>query len=148
MHARHIAVLLAASIALAGCAKRWEPEQGPGPLEFVEACPGRKAPAVADFGPQGVTGAYHFVVTGASEKEIAALIDRAEKAGLEVHLASLMIVMNGTDALFASSKAPLLDQPAADAEFAAICAIKVRSTHLTNVQYNRVGIEDEWIRIR
>src|SRR3546814_12345286 len=64
--------------------------------------------------------AYHFVVTGASEKEIATLVDRAEKAGLEVHLATLMIVMNGTDALFAGSKAPLLDQPAVDAEFAAI----------------------------
>ncbi|MHA4836303.1 hypothetical protein [Sphingopyxis sp. MSC1_008] len=148
MHARHVAVLFAIGIALAGCAKRWEPEQGPGPLKFVKACPGRKAPTVADFGPKGVSAAYHFVVTGASEKEIAALIDRAEKAGLEVHLASRMIVLNGTDALFASSKAPLLDQPAVDAEFAAICAIKVRSTHLTNVEYNRVGIEDEWIRIR
>ena len=143
-----IVILIAAGLALTGCAKPWEPERGPGPLKFVDACPGRKAPAVADFGPQGVTAAYHFVVTGASEKEIAALIDRAEKAGLEVHLASRMIVLNGTDALFASSKAPLLDQPAVDAEFAAICAIKVRSTHLTNVQYNRVGIEDQWIRIR
>src|SRR3546814_2311983 len=88
--------------------------------------------------------AYHFVVTGASEKEIATLVDRAEKAGLEVHLATLMIVMNGTDALFAGSKAPLLDQPAVDAEFAAICAIKVRSTHLTNVhrsEERRVGKE-------
>ncbi|KGB58270.1 hypothetical protein [Sphingopyxis sp. LC363] len=148
MHARHLAVLFAIGIALAGCAKRWEPEQGPGPLKFVKACPGRKAPTVADFGPKGVSAAYHFVVTGASEKEIAALIDRSEKAGLEVHLASRMIVLNGTDALFASSKAPLLDQPAVDAEFATICAIKVRSTHLTNVEYNRVGIEDEWIRIR
>src|SRR3546814_840601 len=148
MHARHIAILLAIGIALGGCAKRWEPERGLAPLKFVEACPGRKAPAVTDFGPQGVTAAYHFVVTGASEKEIATLVDRAEKAGLEVHLATLMIVMNGTDALFAGSKAPLLDQPAVDAEFAAICAIKVRSTHLTNVHYNRVGIEDDRIRKR
>lgn len=148
MRIRFIVAALAMSIALTGCTKRWEPERGPGPLKFVKACPGHKAPAVTDFGPQGVTAAYHFVVTGASEKEISALIDHAKKAGLDVHLASLMIVMNGTDALFASSKAPLLDQPAVDAEFAAICAIKVRSTHLTNVEYNRVGIEDEWIRIR
>lgn len=148
MRIRFIVAALALGIALNGCTKRWEPERGPGSLKFLQACPGRKAPAVTDFGPQGVTAAYHFVVTGASEREIAALIDRAKKAGLEVHLASLMIVMNGTDALFASSKAPLLNQRAIDAEFAAICAIKVRSTHLTHVEYNRVGIEDEWVRIR
>lgn len=148
MRTRFIVAALAMSIALTGCTKRWEPERGPGPLKFVQACPGRKAPAVADFGDQGVTAAYHFVVTGASQKEIVALVDRAEKAGLEVDLGTLMIVMNGTDALFAASKAPLFDQSAADAQFAAICAIKVRNTHLTHVRYNRVGVKEEQGRVR
>lgn len=148
MQARHIAATLALSIVLVGCTKRWEPERGPGALKFVEACPGRKAPVVTDFGRQGVTAAYHFVVTGASEKEIIALVDRAEKAGLEVDLGTLMIVMNGTDALFAESKSPLLDQAAVDAQFAAICAIKVRNTHLTHVRYNRVGVAEEQGRVR
>ena len=148
MQARHIAATLALSIVLAGCAKRWEPERGPGPLKFVEACPRRKAPVVTDFGHQGVIAAYHFVVTGASQKEIVALVDRAEKAGLEVDLGTLMIVMNGTDALFAASKAPLFDQSAVDAQFAAICAIKVRNTHLTHARYNRVGVEEDQGRVR
>ena len=143
-----IVILIAAGLALTGCAKPWEPERGPGPLKFVEACPGRKAPVVADFGPQGVTAAYHFVVTGASEKEIVALVDRAEKAGLEVDLGTLMIVMNGTDALFAASKGPLFEQSAVDAQFAAICAIKVPNTHLTHVRYNRVGVAEDQGRVR
>jgi hypothetical protein len=59
-----------------------------------------------------------------------------------------MICINGTDALFATSKAPLFDQSAVDAQFAAICAIKVRNTHLTNVRYNRVGAEEDQGRVR
>src|SRR3546814_17523147 len=105
MHARHIAILLAIGIALGGCAKRWEPERGLAPLKFVEACPGRKAPAVTDFGPQGVTAAYHLVVTGASEKEIATLVDRAEKAGQGVHPAPIMTVQKGTKRLFSGRTA-------------------------------------------
>jgi hypothetical protein len=134
MHARLIAAMLGLGLIVSGCARRWEPEQGPGALKMVAACPGRKAPVVTDFGRQGAIAAYHFVVTGASKNEIIALVDRAEKAGLEVDLGTLMISINGTDALFATSKAPLFDQSAVDAQFAAICAIKVRNAHLTNVR--------------
>src|SRR3546814_9658839 len=98
MHARHIAILLAIGIALGGCAKRWEPERGLAPLKFVEACPGRKAPAVTDFGPQGVTAAYHFVVTGASEKEIATLV-RSEE-----HTSELQSLMRNPYAAFCLNK--------------------------------------------
>lgn len=148
MHTRFVVAALALSIALTGCAKRWEPESGPGPLKFVKACPGRKAPVVTDFGDRGVTAAYHFVVTGASQKEIVALVEHTERAGLEADLTTLIIVMNGTDALFAASKAPLFDQSAIDAQFAAICAIKVRNTYLTHVRYNRVGVEEDQGRVR
>jgi hypothetical protein len=148
MHARLFVAALGLGLIVTGCAKRWEPERGPGALKMVTACPGRKAPVVTDFGQQGVVAAYHFVVTGASQKQIVALVDRAEKAGLEVDLGTLMIVINGTDALFATSKAPLFDQSAVDAQFAAICAIKVANTHLTHVRYNRVGLEEDQGRVR
>jgi hypothetical protein len=115
---------------------------------MIEACPGRKAPLVTDYGKQGVIAAYHFVVTGASQEEIIALVDKAEKAGLEVDLGTLMIVINGTDALFAASKVPHFDQSAVDAQFAAICAIKVRNTHMTHVRYNRIGAIEEEGRVR
>lgn len=148
MDKRSTILFVIAATALSGCAaKRWEP-QTTGPLSFDKACPGTRAPVVADFGPSGVHAVYNFAISGADRQQIVELVERTEQAGLKAELASLMLVVNGANVLFTQSRAPLRDQAAVDAEYAKICTIRVPNTHLTHVRYNRVGVAEEAGRMR
>ena len=107
MQVRNLLIFLAGSLVLTGCA-RWQPQHGPGPTRFDRACPLARAPRVADFGPAGVRGAYHFVVQGATSDDLAGLTRRTAAAGFRLGL--LTVEMNGVDTMFAAGPGVLRDQ--------------------------------------
>jgi hypothetical protein len=144
MQVRNIAILLGASLSLAGCA-RWHPQRTPGLATFDRACPLARAPRVAEFGPAGVRGAYHFVIQGATSEDLEGLARRANAAGFRFAL--LTIEMNGVDTKFAGGPGRLHDQHGVDEEFRAACRLGRGPVYLTHVRYNPAE-ENGPVRVR
>jgi hypothetical protein len=147
MRPHNIAILIAAGLALTGCAKRWEPK-GPGLVITDPACPGRKAPAVTDFGDAGVHSIYLFTIDKAPKGSIKALLKQMKRVRPKADLGTLMLNLGGVDTLFVTNDAPLADQAAVDVQFAAVCRIELPGIFLNNVQYNPIGKKDAQRRVQ
>lgn len=141
MRPHTIATLIAAGLVLTGCTKRWEPK-GPGLVITDPACPGRKAPAVIDFGNAGVQSIYLFTVDKAPRRSVKALLKRMKDVRPKADLGTLRLNLGGVDTLFVTNDAPLADQAAVDAQFAAVCRIELPGIFLNNVKYSPIGRKD------
>jgi hypothetical protein len=146
MHARLLTLPIVCATLLGGCALRWHPQTGPGPATFGPACPGRRAPAVADFGAAGIRGAYHFVIDHASRGDLGALVRGAGAQGFG--LAPLTVNINGHDTVFAIGPAVLHDQAEVDAEFQIACRLGRGRIYLTHVRYNPADSHSPEVRVR
>jgi hypothetical protein len=136
----------AAASLLGGCATRWEPQAGEGPVTFEHACSGRVAPAVADFGRAGVRAAYHFVTQGASDVERGALSRRAALQGFGV--APITVNLNGLDTVFVTGPNILRTQSEVDAQFVAACGLGRGPIYLTHVRHNSADSDGEQVRVK
>lgn len=137
--------MIATAVALTGCATRWQP-QTEGRVVLSEACSGRRAPAVEEFGASGLRGVYHFVTQDASSEELGTLIRGTETQGFR--LAFMTVNINGLDTIFAHGPALLRSQGEVDAEFRAACGLGHGRVYLTHVRYNAAEGEGEYVRAR
>ncbi|MCW1428353.1 hypothetical protein [Novosphingobium sp. JCM 18896] len=123
-------ILLAASAA--GCV-RWKPEAN-GPLKLTRACPLKIAPTVTEYGQAGVYAMYHYVVQGASSKEIEVFKDES------IHVrpfavANIIMNLNGKDTMFVRGGKAMRTQQQIDDEFKVACGAGSEHVYLTNVFY-------------
>ena len=144
MRLNRLSILAFGIVAFGGCA-RWQPE-GPGRATLPEACPMRRAPAVAEFGPDGLRAVYHFVTQNASNEELGALIDGT--ATYSFALAPMTVTINGRDSMFARGAAVLRSQREVDSEFGIACRLGRGRVYLTHVRYNPARQQGENVRAR
>jgi hypothetical protein len=131
---------------LGGCTARWHAQTGQGLATFRPACPGRRAPAVADFGAAGVRAVYNLVTDDVSSRELSGLLRDSGAQGFRIM--PLTVNLNGHDTLFMTGPSVLNDQTAVDEEFQVACRLGRGHIYLTHVRYNPEDIRSPEIRVR
>lgn len=133
------------ALTLAACATRFTPEEG-SPLRLTEACEGRIAPRVEQFGETGLRATYHFVTQDASDEDIRQLFARVHEEGFAYMPMTFNI--NGLDTLFVRGPQDLRTQEEADVEFEIACGLGIDPIYMTHVRYNPADQTDGPVRVR
>jgi hypothetical protein len=116
-------------VSVTGCV-RWKPEIG-SPIKLTRACPFKQAPAVTEYGKDGVYAMYHYVVQGAPAEEIKAFTTDRIAHGFAV--AMVTVNLNGKDTLFVRGAKAMRNQAQIDEEFNAACGAGSERVYLTHV---------------
>ena len=132
MQVRLLGLAVACAILIGARAPRWEPQRGSYAVALRPACPGHRAPAVADFGAAGVRPVYFFETGKTSPGELAALRRKTRASGYVLYGT---IIINIHQIMFAIAPAALHEQKAVDEEFQAACQLGGRHVFLTDVRY-------------
>lgn len=135
------------AISAAGCV-RWTPETN-SPVKLTRACPLERAPIVTEYGAAGVYAMYHYVVQGASLKEIKAF--EADRISHGFAVATTVINLNGKDTLFVRGAKAMRSQTQIDEEFNAACGAGSEHVYLTHVFHQPFDPSDPdptWVRVR